>query len=45
MTSDQAETLILVAKQLYLALRIVVLIGWMSFGALVFLSYKAGRKA
>ena len=44
MTTDQAATLIELASGLYLAARVLVVLGCLTFGGLVFVSYKLGRK-
>jgi hypothetical protein len=44
MTADQANTLINLLSQLYLAARVLIILGALTFGGLTFLAYKLGRK-
>lgn len=44
MSTDQATQLIDLTSNLYLAVRVLVILGGLLFGGLVFVSYKLGRK-
>jgi hypothetical protein len=44
MTSDQAQTLLDLGANLYLAARVLIILAGLTFGGLVFVSYKLGRK-
>lgn len=44
MTSDQATTLIGLLTQCYLAARVLIILAGLTFGGLVFVAYKLGRK-
>ncbi len=44
MTPEQADQLLTLAASLYLAARVLIILAGLTFGGLVFVAYKLGRK-